>query len=554
MKQKIFWIEIVTTIISLIILFIVSLLYIKNQNYDNAKSELNSYIQIASEVFDGTNFEETKRIVTKGNTKIRITIIDQEGEVAIDSSFSSAQNHIDREELQKLGEYVIRYSNSLKVNMMYLAQLDDGYYLRLAIPIESVNAFVYNYLGSGLITLLVISAISIIVTALLFKKTLKPITKEINKLESVLGNDLSKDTTFEHLSSKINDLTKELNEKISSLSNEKEKTQFILDHMNQGLILLNQDGKIELINQYCLTILGFEQSFLEDKNYMYLFRDISSQELISDCLQTKKENQTIYAINNKRYLLSINILENTWFDASKFLAAILVVDITLQDSINSLKREFFANASHELKSPLTSIIGYQQLIQQGMLVSPEEIKDATQRTIKEAQRMNKLIGEMLDLSRLENNVKTSFEKVDIGKTVSDCLSSLNPQIDKKNITIECAIENSTMMASQTDLYKLIKNILENAIIYNNDGGKITIKFANNTFKVVDTGIGIAKEDIEHIFDRFYRVDKARSKESSGTGLGLSIVKHICLLYGYQIDVQSTLGKGTIFTIIFTDNQ
>ena len=227
-----------------------------------------------------------------------------------------------------------------------------------------------------------------------------------------------------------------------------------------------------------------------------------------------------------------------------------MTDITLQENMNSLKREFFANASHELKSPLTSIIGYQQLIQQGILTTNEEIQDATLRTIKEAQRMNKLIKEILDLSRLENNVQTLLENVSINKLIGDCLGELKPLIESKNIEVITNLEEISIEASQSDLYKLIKNIIDNSVAYNNQNGNLIIELSKNKLTISDTGVGISKEDLEHIFERFYRVDKARSRESSGTGLGLSIVKHICILYGYKINVESQLGKGTTFTIKF----
>ena len=165
--------------------------------------------------------------------------------------------------------------------------------------------------------------------------------------------------------------------------------------------------------------------------------------------------------------------------------------------------------------------------------------------------MNKLIIEMLDLSRLENNVQTILEDVNVSKIINDCIQELQQSIEKKKIQLITKLDDVTLVASQSDLYKLIKNILDNSIIYNNENGKIEINLNKNKLVISDTGVGISKEDLDHIFERFYRVDKARSKESSGTGLGLSIVKHICLLYGYKIDVDSTLGKGTKITIIFS---
>ena len=551
MKRKILCIEIISSILTLFVLFIVSCVYVNNQNYDTAKNELYSYSNIACEVFDGTNFDELKDVMSKTNEDIRISVIDLSGNVIVDSSLNDAENHLNREELQKIGECVTRYSDSLKLNMMYLAKVDDGYYIRLSLPIQSLTKFINNYIGFGLISLIIILSISITITSLLYNKTLKPIKNEINKLETILDNKLTNDTDFELLSSKINELTVLLNEKVTSLSNEKEKSKYILDNMNQGLVLLNNEGKIELINKYLLSLFGFEQDYILNKNYMYLFRDIFVQEKIENCIKNNQEEQLIYDLEGRKFLLYINILETSWSSASNFHVALLMVDITLQENMNSLKREFFANASHELKSPLTSIIGYQQLIQQGILTTKEEIQDATLRTIKEAQRMNKLIIEMLDLSRLENNVLTTIEDVNVSKIINDCLLEFKIAIDNKNIQVEKNLEDVILSASQSDLYKLIKNILDNSIAYNNDFGKIIITLNKDKLIISDTGIGISKKDLEHIFERFYRVDKARSKQNSGTGLGLSIVKHVCLSYGYKINVESVLGKGTTITILFS---
>ena len=550
MKRKILCIEIISSILTLFVLFIVSCVYVNNQNYDTAKNELYSYSNIACEVFDGTNFDELKDVMSKTNEDIRISVIDLSGNVIVDSSLNDAENHLNREELQKIGECVTRYSDSLKLNMMYLAKVDDGYYIRLSLPIQSLTKFINNYIGFGLISLIIILSISITITSLLYNKTLKPIKNEINKLETILDNKLTNDTDFELLSSKINELTVLLNEKVTSLSNEKEKSKYILDNMNQGLVLLNNEGKIELINKYLLSLFGFEQDYILNKNYMYLFGDIFVQEKIENCIKNNQEEQLIYDLEGRKFLLYINILETSWSNASNFHVALLMVDITLQENMNSLKREFFANASHELKSPLTSIIGYQQLIQQGILTTKEEIQDATLRTIKEAQRMNKLIIEMLDLSRLENNVLTTIEDVNVSKIINDCLLEFKIAIDNKNIQVEKNLEDVILSASQSDLYKLIKNILDNSIAYNNDFGKIIITLNKDKLIISDTGIGISKKDLEHIFERFYRVDKARSKQNSGTGLGLSIVKHVCLSYGYKINVESVLGKGTTITILF----
>ena len=186
MKRKILCIEIVSTILTLLVLFVVSSIYVNNQNYKTAEDELYSYSNIACEIFGGDNFDELKTAITKANKEIRVTVIDKTGEVIIDSSLIEADNHLNREELEKLGECVTRYSNSLKLNMMYLAKMDDGYYIRLALPVEPLNTFINNYICFGLITLLLVLSISIVITSFLYNKTLKPIKNEINKLEELI--------------------------------------------------------------------------------------------------------------------------------------------------------------------------------------------------------------------------------------------------------------------------------------------------------------------------------------------------------------------------------
>lgn len=543
MKKKLILIEIISLISTLFILFIISAIYIFNNNYTNAKKSLISYSNIICEVFNGNNFDETKKIIDK-EKNIRLTIIDVFGNVIIDTKLESLENHLDREELEKVGEFISRYSKSLNKNMLYYVQIDDGYYIRLAIPINSLNTFTKNYIFFGLISIIIILAISIVITSILYKRTLKPINREINKLECILGNKQTENQDFEMLSSKINELNNVLNDKLILIASEQEKNNFLLDNMNQGLIILNDLGQIEIINSYALKLFNTNLKLVYKKSYLYVFRDIDVQELIKQTIINKTENQITFEMKNKKLLLYLS------YNNENNQIILLIVDITLQENVNNMKREFFANASHELKSPLTSIIGYQQLINQGILTTKEEILDASSRTIKEALRMNKLIIEMLDLSRLENNVKSKMENVEVEKIINDLIEEFEQQIKNKKINVDIECEKTVLIANYSDIYKLIKNIIENAIIYNKDNGSIKIKLSNNVLTISDAGIGISNDDINHIFERFYRVDKARSKENSGTGLGLSIVKHICILYDYKINIDSNLGVGTKISIEF----
>ena len=215
-----------------------------------------------------------------------------------------------------------------------------------------------------------------------------------------------------------------------------------------------------------------------------------------------------------------------------------------------MKKEFFANASHELKSPLTSIIGYQELIKEGIIKDNNEIKNISEKTLKESIRMKNIVLDMLELSKLESKEVKEIERLNLKEIIEDIISSNEVLIKQKNIKITANLKDFYINSSFEDIQKLLSNIISNAINYNNINGEMVLILKDNSFICKDTGIGIKKEDLPRIFERFYRVDKSRSKENSGTGLGLAIVKHICLNYHYKIKVDSKFGLGTTFTIIF----
>jgi two-component system phosphate regulon sensor histidine kinase PhoR len=219
-----------------------------------------------------------------------------------------------------------------------------------------------------------------------------------------------------------------------------------------------------------------------------------------------------------------------------------------------MKRDFFANASHELKSPLTAILGYQEMIEEGVLTKPEELADANKKTVEEAERMNKIIMDMLALSSLENENLRPVEKINVSRTIDDLLSLHEAEIKKKNITLIKDKGTLFAMINSDDCERLFDNMITNAIKYNKEGGLIQIKIneKERTVTILDTGIGIAKEDQSRIFERFYRVDKARSRKEMGTGLGLAIVKYIVSYYDIGLTLESTLGVGSTFVLTFPD--
>jgi two-component system phosphate regulon sensor histidine kinase PhoR len=224
-------------------------------------------------------------------------------------------------------------------------------------------------------------------------------------------------------------------------------------------------------------------------------------------------------------------------------------DITATKNIEILKRDFFINASHELKSPLTTIIGSAELISRKIVVDQETIMDLIKRITSEANRMNNLVMDMLSLSEYETKYQNKNKIIiNLEKIVNDVVNNLAFLSSEKDINITSNVEKSNILMSYEELYQLIKNLVENAIKYGKTKGNVWIEMyyeqSDLVLSVKDDGIGIPQKDLNRIFERFYRVDKARSKSTGGTGLGLSIVKHIVLNYNGHIDISSEEGEGT----------
>ena len=275
---------------------------------------------------------------------------------------------------------------------------------------------------------------------------------------------------------------------------------------------------------------------------------------VEKCVNEDKNSSIGYIDGDKEYVINISSLKASFVRVeNRYGVSLFIFDVTEEKKVERMKTDFFANASHELKSPLTSIIGYQQMITQNIIVEPDEIKEATEKTVKEAQRMSSIINEMLQLYRLETKKNDEIVSCSLVKAVDDILSSNSLLIDQKNIKVIKIYSDFETKISNSDLYHILRNLIDNAIKYNKENGSITIKIdkENKSFSIEDTGIGIAKENLDRIFERFFRVDKIKSQENGGTGLGLAIVKHICINNNLKIKVDSTFGKGTKFTVSFS---
>ncbi len=565
MKRKISFEFIILILGALVVFIIGATLFARNSINNVTKLNLEQYLEII-EIDYESGLTETEIVERYQGLKnyLRITFIDSEGTVLVDSLANDLDNHFDRPEIQELGKTFIRKSTTLNINMMYLAtQLENGHYLRVAIPTASILQFLNDFIGLSIFIGIIIIALSILSSSFLINQSLKPLIAIKEILQSVNQGEYDEVMTIDKYE-EVNELIKEINvinkaisSNISSLKSEKLKSDFLLNHMNQGICVLDQEGKITLLNQYLKNLYRFNIDININKDYRYLFRDDDIQLVIKKAYENKINSNIIVKVKEEYFSVSINYLEKDWANNSSVI--LIYTDITANRSVEMLKRDFFVNASHELKSPLTSIIGSADIIIQGMTEDEKMTNDLVSRISQEAQRMNNLVMDMLLLSEYENKKNIAKkQRVNLPNLVEDVIKNLEVQVKNNQISINQTVADLEVWISYEEIYQLLKNIIENSVKYGKKDGNVWIDINTGENSLVisieDDGIGIPKTDQSRIFERFYRVDKARSKSTGGTGLGLSIVKHIVLNYNGSIELESEEDKGTKIKIFLPKNE
>lgn len=547
MKKKLIILTSCLLFITLLIFYISSVFIMLNANTEKSKTELKDYLSIAIKAFDGSNEEEVANLFNN-NKDLRLTVISENGEVFFDSfSEIDFDNHLKREEIQNLGEIVERKSESYNEKMYYIAAFDDGCYVRVALRQNYITNSIITYIIGGSIILVLSLALAIFLLLVLSKKIVAPINSSILRLENIISsNNNLKIETIEELPLVTNLIEDEFQEKIKEIKNEKAKTESILKEMNQGLVIID-DKRVVLVNKEALKLFKVEYDNVYQKDYIYLIRNIHLQEAIADCIYHNKEQDITLEIDGRYYFFTIKRFFSKWLKEGVLIS---FLDITERQNMEIIKKDFFQNASHELKSPLTSIIGYEQMIVSGILEDKDEIKEASLNILKEAKRMNQIIIDMLELSNLEYQKSFNLSLVNLKEVVEDTIKRYTKKANDKNITIETDLNEVIINTSFNEFETLVSNLIDNAIKYNKINGHIKVKLTKAYLEVYDTGIGISKENQTRIFERFYRVDKAKSKLSGGTGLGLAIVKHICEKLNYKVRVESVVNEYTKFIIYF----
>lgn len=545
--------------------------------YDNLQTRLETEALLARDLLEprrdgwdpATMGELTRRI--SQDVKARVTIINIDGTVLGDSLEDPAQmeNHISRPEIAEAlrsGVGVsVRHSSTLDTDMMYVAvpiiQEDKPVgFLRLALSLAEIRGAFFRLWSAVVVAISLAVLFTVLVSIGLSKRVTDPIEKLTEFARRISRGDFdcrakleSRDEIGE-LAEAFNQMSATIRDKVTLISDGKSKLEAVLGSMANGIIFINRRGQIDLINPAAERFLSFSGPESIGRPHDAVIRHPELSALINEGLQGG------YAVERE---IKIAYPDETFFevyispirDQTGRLTGVVAVlrDITEKRKLERMRRDFVANVSHELKTPVTAIKGFTETLLDGALNDEKASREFVEIIDHEAERLKRLIQDLLDLSRIEaKQVKLRRLPVDISSIAGDAVLKLRGQADNAKISLYVNLPDAPVVAeADRDLIEqVLVNLVDNAVKYTPAGGRVDVEVAEKGRDVVvwvrDTGIGIPPDDIDRVFERFYRVDKARSRAQGGTGLGLSIVKHIVDIHGGTVGVNSRPGKGSEF--------
>ena len=497
--------------------------------------------QLGMDYFDGLSDED-----------VRITWVAANGDVLYDSASDSdvMENHLQREEIQSalatgFGESA-RYSSTMLKQYLYCAQkLSDGTVLRLSVSHNSVWVLLLGMLQPILIVIAVAAVLSFLLASRLSKRIVDPMNK-LN-LDEPLENE-----GYDELSPllrRIYSQQQHLKEQQATLTRKQNELEAIVGHLEEGMILLDKSCKVITANQAALRLLDARASNIAGLDLLMLSRNLALAEAVQEAMDGRSATRKTELHGKTIQIQAAAVGQQDEMSG----VAVVLFDITQSEQAEQRRREFTANVSHELKTPLQSISGYSELLMRGM-ARQEDIQPFAQRIYGETQRLIQLVQDIINLSQLDEGSSYQWQQANLFAIAAEVTGSLEHFAEEKQVCL--TLEGSdTMLRGVPELLRgIVYNLTDNAIKYNRPGGSVTVTVSRQKDEAVltvnDTGIGIPEGEQDRIFERFYRVDKSRSKEVGGTGLGLSIVKHAAFLHKAVIDITSQLGAGTTIQVRF----
>lgn len=551
MKRRFFRYLMGISLLTLFLSTIASMFIYYSVYVDRSNKDLSNIViamgETLNKIDDDENYLDD---VARKKRDFRITLIKEDGDVVYDSSQDAKflPTHKDRPEVikaQKNGFAKIeRYSNTLSKDLYYVSlRLEDGKVLRVSREMDNLLGAFRKVFPIDILMSLLVFAIATVVSRRLTKKTFEPLN---NLNEDLLTIDTDMFPEISPFINKINKQNKTIKDNYREISRERDTIETILKNMKESLIIIDENKNLLSVNNSARELFNSKRDLIGE-NILNLIRDEDLLKLIDDALMGSSV-ESITNIGDREFKFYVNPV----FEDKKVRGVvILFIDETEEIRALRLREEFSSNVSHELKTPLTSICGFSELLVNGM-VDDDNKEEFYKLIYDDSKRLLNLIEDIMKISGLESEEAFSREEIKLKELIRDILRAQRNLIDEKNIAVSLeghglVYENKTMM------WELFANIINNGLKYNKDGGKLDIKISedekNYEVSIVDTGIGIPSKDLARIFERFYRVDKSRSRKIGGTGLGLSIVKHVLQSIDGKLEISSKLGMGTSFKII-----
>ncbi|WP_151735500.1 two-component system histidine kinase PnpS [Paenibacillus tengchongensis] len=518
--------------------------------------------------------EQAERISTL--TDSRITFIAKDGRVIGDSEKNALEmdNHSNREEevlaaKEGIGR-AIRYSDTLDRKMLYVAgavvseQGFDGY-IRMSMGLDAVTeglSQAWIVMAGGLVLLFIAATFVSYKVASSMTSPLEQITRvarRITDLDYDARVTVQRKDEVGQLAFAINAMADSLQAQLKTIRDNEDLLQSVLDNMTGGIVMINAEEEIALLNRAAEKLLDVQNSEMAGRSYKELKHHYEINRLIEEGVLGREpvhDERSIYNPNERIVRLDgVPMMQDGSYRGMLFL----LQEVTEIRRLEKMRSEFVANVSHELKTPVAAVKGFAETLLGGGVTDEKTARSFLQIIYDENERLNRLIGDILDLSKIESKrVQLECSPVHLIDFMNSVLETLSKVAEKKNISISVDVPEELFIEGDEDkLRQIFINLLSNAINYTHEGGfvKVTGKTGQKAdgtetvlFTVTDTGIGIPRKDLPRIFERFYRVDKARSRSSGGTGLGLSIVKHLVDMHRGSITVESDLGLGSSFII------
>jgi len=580
MKGNLFY-KIFVTYIIIILLAMATVVFqvtgqIKTKLMDKIESDLTVYAEMINLTYSKEEIES--KLANLANlADARITLIDAAGNVFFDSEAPALEmdNHLNRTEVQearvKGKGSAIRYSHTLGIDTSYVAlpmveNTDIRGYVRLARPLYEIRKTVGAFNMLIFQSFALVGVISFIIAFIFSARLVSPIQEMEQFTRKLKDGDISgmllinSSDEMGRLARNINYIVTELQEKVNFANEEKGKLEAAFSSMTDGVLVLDNQGRIEALNNSFKAIFGIRRRDIIGRTPLEAFRNIELENAIDKYKETGLPvAEEIILGGAQNMILDVSVSSILGLPKGEEKTMMVFHDVTRLKKLEKMRVDFVANVTHEIKTPLTAILGFIETLQEGAISEEDTARKFLQTIRKHSERLNRLVDDLLAISNIElGETPLFFESVALGGVVESVLAMINPRAQEKRIVLTKDIPEDLppVNADRDKLNQILLNVLDNAVKFTPESEKISVTARlhedNNhvMVNIADTGIGIPKDEIPRLGERFYRVDKTRSRELGGTGLGLSIVKHLMKAHNGAMDIDSRLGVGTIVSLSF----